>query len=110
MKPVYALSLICLFAACNSTSNKTASTDSSVNMITQTASVTGVNNYVGTLPCADCEGINVSLQLNKDSSYFMNSVYKGSRVDSAHNSFKDTGVWSLHGADTLYLSKNSHST
>ena len=108
MKPVYAISLIGLFAACNSTSNKTASTDSSLNMVTQEASVTDVNNYVGTLPCADCEGINVSLQLNKDSSYFMNSVYKGSRADSTHKSFKDTGIWSMHGADTLYLSKNNH--
>ena len=110
MRPVCAISFIGLFAACNSASDKTASTDSALDTVAQEAYVTDVNDYAGTLPCADCEGIDVSLQLNKDLSYFMNSVYKGSRVDSAHNSFKDTGTWSMHGADTLYLSENNHST
>jgi uncharacterized lipoprotein NlpE involved in copper resistance len=110
MKPVYAISLFGLFAACNSTSDKTASTDSSLNTVTREASVTDAEDYVGTLPCADCEGIDVSLQLNRDSSYFMNSVYKGSRVDSTHNSFKDTGTWRMHGVDTLYLLKDRQST
>lgn len=110
MKPGYAISLIGLFAACNSTSGKIALTDSSLNTVAEQVPVTGADKYVGTLPCADCEGIDVSLQLNKDSSYFMNSVYKGSRVNSTNNSFKDTGTWRMHGTDTMYLLKNDHST
>lgn len=33
--------------------------------------------YTGTLPCADCSGINVTLNLNKDGSYILVQSYEG---------------------------------
>jgi len=101
MKINYAIFSIGFIASCNSTSTRIASTDSTLKAVAPETSVATV--YVGTLPCGDCEGIDVSLQLNDDSSYTMNSVYKGSRVDSNNNSFKDTGIWTMHGTDTLIL-------
>lgn len=107
MKIIYSLIFLIALAACNSASNSSAATDSSSK--TETSQTQNSENYTGTLPCADCEGIDVSLQLNKDETYTMNSAYKGSRVDSNHNSFKDTGTWSLHGTDTIYLTAKNNS-
>ena len=109
MKSVLLILLVILIVSCNSTSNGIASTDSAYKTVVPQTPVINAENYVGTLPCADCEGIDVSLQLNKDSGYIMNSVYKGSRIDSSNNSFKDTGTWSMKGNDTLYLSNSNHS-
>ncbi|HEX5151522.1 MAG TPA: copper resistance protein NlpE [Parafilimonas sp.] len=101
MKTICAILSIGFVASCNSASTKIASTDSALKAAAPETS--GAAVYAGTLPCGDCEGIDVSLQLNPDSAYFMNSVYKGSRVDNNSNSFKDTGAWTMHGADTLIL-------
>jgi uncharacterized lipoprotein NlpE involved in copper resistance len=110
MKSVLVILLVVLIVACNSTSNGIAPTDSSYKTVVPETPFINAESYVGTLPCADCEGIDVSLQLNKDSSYNMSSVYKGSsRIDSSNNSFKDTGSWSMKGNDTLYLSGKNHS-
>jgi uncharacterized lipoprotein NlpE involved in copper resistance len=103
MKTVYAILLMGLIAACNSSSSPIASTDSAYKTVVPNTPLINAEKYVGTLPCADCEGIDVSLQLNKDSSYAMNMVYKGSGDDSTNNDFKETGAWSIHGNDTVYL-------
>lgn len=109
MRTLYAFFLIGLLSACNSSSEGVAATDSAFKTVVPETIIINAEEYVGSLPCADCERIDVSLQLNKnDNSYIMNSVYKGSRVDSSNNNFKDTGTWSMHGVDTLVLSgKNS---
>ena len=49
-------------ASCNSNKNGIASTDSSYKTVVPKTPVINAENYVGTLPCADCEGIDVSLQ------------------------------------------------
>ena len=111
MKIISKIFLIALIVSCNSNKNGIASTDSSYKTVVPETALINAENYVGTLPCADCEGIDVSLQLNKDSSFVMNSVYKGSRGDSTDNHLKEIGSWSMHGADTLYLiNTNSHLT
>ena len=100
-----------LMAACNSSQDNIASTDSSYKTVIPEVPIVNSENYVGTLPCADCEGVDVSLQLNKDSSYILNSFYKGSRGDSTNNHSKETGAWSIHKADTLYIiNTNNRST
>ena len=105
MKILYAFFLLVLLSACNASSDGIAATDSAFKTVVPETAIINAEECVGRLPCADCEGIDVSLQLNKnDNSYIMNSVYKGSRVDSSNNSFKDTGTWSTHGVDTLVLS------
>ena len=109
MKLICNILFIALGIACNSTPDGIASTDSSYKTVVPETPYTNSENYVGTLPCADCEGIDVSLQLNKDSSYITNYVYKGSRIDSSSNSVKDIGTWSMKGKDTLYLSNDNHS-
>jgi uncharacterized lipoprotein NlpE involved in copper resistance len=103
MKIAYTIFLTGLLAACNSSSSPIASTDSAYKTVVPNTPLINAEKYVGTLPCADCEGIDVSLQLNKDSSYAMNLVYKGSGDDSTNNDLKETGAWSIHGSDTLYL-------
>jgi hypothetical protein len=110
MKILYAILFLLFAASCNSDPSPIAATDSAYKTVVPETPVINAENYVGTLPCADCEGIDVSLQLNHDSIYIMNSVYKGSRVDSSNNHFIDSGKWSLHGADTLILSGKNHST
>src|SRR5215831_18723822 len=101
MKINHAIFSVGLIASCNSKSTKIALSDSTLKAAD--AGISAATVYIGTLPCGDCEGIDVSLQLDADSGYTMNSVYKGSRVDSNKNSFKDTGTWTMHGADTLVL-------
>ncbi|HVX28683.1 MAG TPA: copper resistance protein NlpE [Parafilimonas sp.] len=111
MKFIYIIFLIILIASCNSNKNGIASTDSSYKTVVPQTPVINAENYVGTLPCADCEGIDVSLQLNRDSTFIMNSVYTGSRVDSLNNHFNEMGSWRLHEPDTLYLTDaNRHFT
>lgn len=104
MKIVSVIFIIALLAACNSTTGEIAPTDSAFKTVVPQTPFINAEEYVGTMPCADCEGIDVSLQLNKNSSYVMNYVYKGNHDDSSSSSFKDTGTWSMHGSDTLYLS------
>tara|TARA_Y100001956_G_scaffold15947_1_gene15359 strand:- start:781 stop:1278 length:498 start_codon:yes stop_codon:yes gene_type:complete len=43
--------------------------------------------YFGTLPCADCEGIETQVTLNHDGSYSVNQTYLG----------KEDGVFQSHG-------------
>ncbi|SFQ15907.1 copper resistance protein NlpE [Parafilimonas terrae] len=110
MKKLYFIISVSFLTACGAGSDQIAAGDSAFKTEVPKAFITDAEEYTGSLPCADCEGIDVSLQLNKnDSSYIMTSVYKGSRVDSSNNTFKDTGTWNVHGADTLYLSRNGNS-
>ena len=111
MKLISTIFLIALIVSCNSNKNGIASTDSSYKTVVPQTPVLSAENYIGSLPCADCEGIDVSLQLNSDSTFIMNSVYKGSRVDSANNHYNMMGLWRLHNPDTLYLTDaNRHLT
>jgi uncharacterized lipoprotein NlpE involved in copper resistance len=109
VKTFYTISFFGLLAACNSNSSAIGSTDSAYKTVVPNTPVINAENYVGTLPCADCEGIDVSLQLNKNSDYTMNYIYKGNRVDSTNSGYKETGVWSIHGNDTLYLTASKGS-
>src|SRR6478609_11567996 len=106
-KIICALFLIALFIACDSGPEGIASTDSSFKTVVPNTPFVNAEEYVGTLPCADCEGIDVSLQLNKNKTYILNSVYRFASADSSNNT-KETGKWSL-GNDTIYLD-NSRAT
>lgn len=46
--------------------------------------------YVGTLPCADCEGIRTTIKLSKDMSYLLETKYQG----KSENIFKSNGSFS----------------
>ncbi|WP_414166167.1 envelope stress response activation lipoprotein NlpE [Superficieibacter sp. BNK-5] len=57
-------------------------------------------SWRGVLPCADCEGIETSLFLEKDGSWVMNSHYLGSAEKNA--AFATYGTWA-RTADKLVL-------
>jgi uncharacterized lipoprotein NlpE involved in copper resistance len=60
---------------------------------------TGV--YRGTLPCADCEGIETELTLNKDNSFLLKTIYLGKGEKSYEE--KGTFSWNVEG-NTIVLS------
>ncbi len=62
--------------------------------------------YKGVLPCADCEGISTTVQLNKDGTYRIKSEYLGTQ--EGNNTFRDSGnfTWNAEGS-TIEL-ENSH--
>ena len=56
-------------------------------------------SWRGVLPCADCEGIETSLFLEKDGTWVMNQHYQGAKAPS---SFASYGAWA-RTADKLVL-------
>jgi uncharacterized lipoprotein NlpE involved in copper resistance len=57
--------------------------------------------YQGMIPCADCEGIEVSLTLNEDMSYMMTSQYVGKSEEIIEQT--GTFMWNTEG-NTVVLS------
>ncbi len=49
--------------------------------------------YEGTLPCADCEGIQTTITLNEDSSYSLHQKYLGASDES---NMDEKGDWTLN--------------
>ena len=62
--------------ACNSNQPQVATGDNS-----QT-SLDWNGTYTGITPCADCEGIETSVTLNKDSTYQVSNTYKGKSAEA----------------------------
>lgn len=60
-------------------------------------------SWRGTLPCADCEGIDTSLFLAKDGTWVMNQHYQGGKQPLVVGSW---GTWA-RTADKLILTDNS---
>jgi uncharacterized lipoprotein NlpE involved in copper resistance len=64
--------------------------------------------YSGILPCADCESLEVTLNLLSDSSYIRRSLYMGRKSTGAgSNEITDTGKWVMKGDTLLLDSKNA---
>ncbi|WP_289465692.1 copper resistance protein NlpE N-terminal domain-containing protein, partial [Klebsiella pneumoniae] len=59
-------------------------------------------SYKGLLPCADCEGIETSLFLEKDGTWVMNQRYQGAASPSVFASY---GSWA-RTADKLVLTES----
>ena len=109
MKFIFIILFIVTITACDTNSSPIAANDSAFKTEVPRTPVIKAENYVGTLPCADCEGIDITLQLKTDSTYIMNSVYKGSRVDSSNAHDVDNGSWMMNG-DTLILLTEGNAT
>lgn len=60
-------------------------------------------SWRGVLPCADCEGIDTSLFLEKDGTWVMNEHYQGARREPS--SFASYGTWA-RTADKLVLTNS----
>ena len=91
-------SLIILFSCNNQSTEKTeiAPADTVENnpeapdMHTSETSLDWGGTYKGILPCADCEGIETTIVLNKDRTFERTSVYKGKE----DGNFNDKGKFS----------------
>jgi uncharacterized lipoprotein NlpE involved in copper resistance len=96
-KSAIVLFLLCTaIVSCNQASQSGSNSDSA-----QAAAVTApdmhnaqnsldvAGTYKGTLPCADCEGIETTITLNNDSTYSRTDKYLG----KGNNEFKADGKW-----------------
>ncbi|NGM62904.1 copper resistance protein NlpE [Sphingobacterium sp. SGG-5] len=64
-----------------------------------------IGEYLGSLPCVDCEAINTLLEVRRDNSYKLTYTYEGKSDDT----FVKQGFWKinknrliLHGVDYRY--------
>ncbi|EJX00051.1 lipoprotein [gut metagenome] len=55
--------------------------------------------YTGTLPCADCSGIQTTLQINEDTTYGLTSVY----LDEKDGTFEYNGVYKMPNDSLIML-------
>jgi uncharacterized lipoprotein NlpE involved in copper resistance len=61
-------------------------------------------HYAGVLPCADCDGIEVELNLKSDSTWMMHIIYQNRPSKGpGSNEMSENGKWMMHGADTIHL-------
>ncbi|MDR1706794.1 MAG: copper resistance protein NlpE [Prevotella sp.] len=62
-----------------------------------------VGFYTGVIPCADCEGIEVSVALNEDDTYIMHYYYIGK--ENNVEPFKGTFTWDEDGSTVIFSDK-----
>lgn len=81
----------------SATIQEAASTQLALNFSSPTAPVTvALGTYIGTLPCADCEGIKMKLTLQggkagKTKTFVLEQTYLGKPAGS--NAMRITGIW-----------------
>lgn len=90
---VTALCCAMTFTACggnssNATDASTSQTDTTMTAVTTSSSLP-TGTFEGTLPCADCEGIQTQLVLRADSTYDLRSQYLGEK----DGVFETSGVY-----------------
>ncbi|MDO5615815.1 MAG: copper resistance protein NlpE N-terminal domain-containing protein [Cruoricaptor ignavus] len=95
-----------LLASCNQKTEQTAEMEHATadSLSTKMAnsgdstetSVDWDGTYKGTIPCADCPGIEITLTLNSDKTYIMGSKYQ--ERENANFSDKGTFDWSEDGS------------
>lgn len=73
---IFCFGIIALFlAACNPNPDTTIRDEGMLNLVK--------GNYSGTVPCADCSGIELDIQLNEDYTYYLSALYQG-KSDTAN--------------------------
>lgn len=78
-----------------------------VDMHTSEISLDWNGTYKGVLPCADCEGIDTELVINKDYTFVLKSIYLGK--DEAVFETKGTFKWNDEGSEITTISENKDS-
>lgn len=63
--------------------------------------------YTGTMPCADCSGIDVELTLKGDD-YTLKTTYQG-KEDMGQNSFTETGKYAWNTSGSIITLNNDNS-
>ncbi|MCO5286883.1 MAG: copper resistance protein NlpE [Chitinophagaceae bacterium] len=92
------------FSACNFVSEPKPIKENTeaVEMHNSQNSLDWQGTYEGTLPCADCEGIKTTLQLNEDNTYALTQEYIG------RNTFNETGTFAWDSSGSwITLSSNN---
>lgn len=75
---------------------------------TSETSLDWAGTYSGTMPCADCEGIETVVNLNKDETYSMEMTYLGKNVKPFAE--KGTFKWSDDGKKIILINDESSET
>lgn len=109
-KTITILSLAALIGSCGSKEQKTeepvlkeTDTVKVDNTAVETTAPIPVLHYAGTLPCADCAGIQTELTLMPDSTWSMHIIYdKRPAKGPGSNESSEQGKWMMHG-DTVHL-------
>lgn len=109
-KTIFILGLTAVIASCGSGEQKTEETATTVadtvkaeTPVVETPAPPTVTLYAGTLPCADCAGIQTELSLKSDSSWSMHIIYdKRPAKGPGSNELNEEGKWMMHG-DTVHL-------
>lgn len=107
MKPINLFLSVVLLATMISCGGKTKqSSDQEETGMEQviTAETSHVGAYTGTLPCADCPGIETDLTLNEDGTYTLLSEYL---EKEPNNVFEESGVYSVLDNDLIELTAPS---
>lgn len=107
IKQLFGIGSLLMLAACG---NQPAAEDKPVVMdsvvadtIVSAPTVTAAL-YAGTLPCADCAGVQTELTLRSDSTWSMHIIYdKRKAKGPGSNEFNESGKWMMHGNDTIHL-------
>ena len=121
MKKVLLLIPILVFAACNSrnTQKDLTRNNTSVTDTTAIASIPGGHNaqnslsyagvYEGTIPCADCPGIDVIITLDYKENYTKKMTYQGKELK---NAIATVGkfVWDKNGSSIKFTGDNDGET
>ena len=85
---------ISILAACTPNQNKSVAEnnfqDSSAT-ITATENISPAGIYTGIVPCADCMGIEYTLYLQRDSTYFLRQIYYKEPINQ--HILVDSGKW-----------------
>lgn len=81
--------MLCIVSACSSL--PTSVSQSNAPMSNAEVARVAVGSWVGTIPCADCPGIDYTLDLNPDSTYRERMVYQGRSATP----FVQSGIWGV---------------
>jgi Uncharacterized lipoprotein NlpE involved in copper resistance len=104
--------LVLSFSSCGN-SNKNAKNNDNPPATTDAAhnsrnSLDYAGTYTGTLPCADCSGIDIELILKNDSDYTLKTTYKG-KEDKGQNQFTKDGKYTWNTAGSIITLNNDSS-
>ncbi|PHM73186.1 envelope stress response activation lipoprotein NlpE [Xenorhabdus kozodoii] len=64
------------------------------------------NVFSGVIPCADCAGIDTTLQLAKDGTYILGQTYLG--AENEKDTFFETGSWVINGKKMVLSQQDGH--
>ncbi|SIR21737.1 copper resistance protein NlpE N-terminal domain-containing protein [Pontibacter lucknowensis] len=90
--------LLCIVAACSTA--PTSVSQSNAEMSNAEVAQAAVGSWVGTIPCADCPGVDYTLDLSPDSTYRERLVYQGRSATP----FVQSGTWGV-GNGRVQLNK-----